>query len=110
MSALFGAGHAGAAPLLVLIPLALADLALIVVCLVSLVRRPVAAVRFHTKWPWVLLIVLVNWIGPIVYLAVGRIDAPLPDRPGTSETPAADRARTATDLLYGPRDTPPNAS
>ena len=46
MIATFAALHGGAPPLLLLILLALVDLALIVVCLVSLVRSPVAAVRY----------------------------------------------------------------
>ena len=56
--------------------LALVELALIVVALVNLIKRPAAAIRFHTKWPWPVLIVMVSLIGPLVYLAVGRIDAP----------------------------------
>ena len=87
--------------LIVLIPLGLADLALIVVALVSLVRRPTAGVRFHTKWTWVALIVLVNWIGPMAYLAVGRIDVPLPHDPAPA-TCRPPTARPSHDLLYGP--------
>ena len=41
------------------------------------------------------LIVLVNWIGPLAYFAVGRIDVPLPDDAGAGDTPAAERAAEA---------------
>ena len=82
--------------------LALVNVALLIAALVSLISRPTAAVRFHNKWLWGALIVLVNWIGPLAYLAVGRIDAPLPDDAGLAGAPAAERARRAVELLYGP--------
>jgi len=82
--------------------LGLANLALIVAALVSLIPRPTAAVRFHNKWIWAALIVLVNWIGPLAYFAVGRVDVPLPDDAGAGDTPAAERAARAVELLYGP--------
>ena len=87
---------------LALAVLALVNMVLLVAALVSLIQRPVAAVRFHNKWIWGALIVLVNWIGPLAYLAVGRIDAPLPDDAGLAGTPASERARRAVELLYGP--------
>jgi len=85
-----------------LVVLGVANLALMVVALVSLIPRPVAGVRFHNKWLWGVLIVLVNWIGPLAYLAAGRIDVPLPDDSGAGDLPAAERARRAVELLYGP--------
>ncbi len=88
--------------LIALAVLALANLALIVCALVSLIPRPAAGVRFHNKWIWAALIVLVNWIGPLAYFAVGRIDVPLPDDSGAGDTPAAERAVRAVELLYGP--------
>jgi hypothetical protein len=54
-----------------LIPVVLIELALLVTALVDLIRRP------HTngpKWAWVLVIVLINFIGPIIYFIVGRKD------------------------------------
>jgi len=85
-----------------LVVLALANLALIVAALVSLIPRPAAGVRFHNKWIWAALIVLVNWIGPLAWFAVGRIDVPLPDDAGAGDIPAAERAARAVELLYGP--------
>ena len=87
---------------LVLGLLALVNIALLITALVSLIKRPVAAVRFHNKWVWGALIVLVNWIGPLTYLAVGRIDTPLAEPAGLAGAPAAERARRAVELLYGP--------
>jgi Phospholipase_D-nuclease N-terminal len=52
-----------------LIPIVLIQLGLMVVALVDLARR--ARTR-GPKWLWVLVIVFVNWIGPIVYFVLGR--------------------------------------
>jgi len=52
-----------------LIPIALLELVLMVAALIDLVKRE------HTrgpKWMWILIVVLVNIIGPIVYFLVGR--------------------------------------
>ncbi len=52
-----------------LIPVVLIELGLLVFALVDLIRRE------HTKgpkWMWGIIIVVVNIIGPIVYLLVGR--------------------------------------
>lgn len=57
--------------LLLLAPLVIVQLALMVAALVDLLRRP--HVR-GPKWAWVLVIVLVNFIGPIVYFVAGRQD------------------------------------
>ena len=52
-----------------LIPIALIQLALIVVALIDLARRERTR---GPKWAWVLIIVLINFIGPIVYFILGR--------------------------------------
>ncbi|MCL2855095.1 MAG: PLD nuclease N-terminal domain-containing protein [Defluviitaleaceae bacterium] len=54
--------------LLAIIPVIALDLILMSVSLVNLVRKPVSA---SAKIGWVLAIVLVNTIGPIIYLAFG---------------------------------------
>jgi len=87
----------------VLVVFSLVNLALVLIALVSLVRRPTAGVRFHNKWVWGALIVLVNGIGPLAYLALGRVDAPLDEAVAPwTQRPAAERARAAVELLYGP--------
>lgn len=52
-----------------LIPILLLQLALITVALVDLFRRPSTN---GPKWLWVPIIVLINFIGPIIYFLVGR--------------------------------------
>jgi hypothetical protein len=52
--------------------LALSQVALDVVALVDLAKRPVGAVAFGNKWVWVAIIVFVNLLGAILYLALGR--------------------------------------
>jgi len=53
-----------------LIPLVVIELTLLVIALVDLIRRE--QVRYFPKWVWALIIVLLNFIGPIAYLIVGR--------------------------------------
>ena len=52
-----------------LIPIVLLQLLLIVVALVDLVRRPKVN---GPKWVWVVIILLINFIGPIAFFLVGR--------------------------------------
>jgi len=96
--------HLSTSLLIALVILGVVELALIVFALVSLVKRPMAGVRFHTKWPWAVLIVVVGWIGPIVYFAAGRVDIPVnrDGTPGTATT--ARRGEDAADVLYGPKE------
>ena len=59
-------------PLLpLIIPVMLVQFALIVIALWDLWKRE--ATR-GPKWVWLLVILLVNFIGPIVYLVIGRED------------------------------------
>jgi hypothetical protein len=54
-----------------LIPLAIIELGLMIVALWDLIKREETR---GPKWMWVLVIVLLNFIGPIVYLVAGRQD------------------------------------
>ena len=54
-----------------LIPVILLELALMAVALADLVRRERTR---GPKWAWALVIILVNFIGPIIYFVVGRED------------------------------------
>ena len=54
------------------IPLLILQLALMIVALVDLIKRQ--RVRGDNKVLWALVIVLVNIIGPVVYLIFGRED------------------------------------
>jgi len=52
-----------------LIPILIIQLILIVIALIDLVKRE------HTRgprWMWALIILFINFIGPIVYFVVGR--------------------------------------
>lgn len=52
-----------------LIPLLLIQLALVLAALWDLVKRDKTN---GPKWLWVLIILFINFIGPIVYFVVGR--------------------------------------
>jgi hypothetical protein len=83
--------------------LVVVQLVLDVVALVDLYKRPVGQVAFGNKWIWVAIIVLINTIGAILYLVIGR------KAPASAEVrpadPAATRAADAAQLLYGaPKD------
>jgi hypothetical protein len=52
-----------------LIPVVLIELALMITALADLLRRPQTR---GPKWVWALVIVLVNFIGPIIYFVAGR--------------------------------------
>lgn len=84
-----------------LLVLSVVQLLLQIVAFVDLARRN--RVAHLPKWVWVLVILLVNnGIGAIVYLAVGRNPASLEfdsdDSPADDQ--AINRARKAVDLLY----------
>ncbi len=52
-----------------LIPIILLQLALIVVALLDLARRPKVN---GPRWLWVVVIIFINFIGPVAYFLVGR--------------------------------------
>jgi hypothetical protein len=54
-----------------LIPLVLIEVGLMIVALWDLIKREQTR---GPKWVWVLVILFINFIGPIVYLVVGRQD------------------------------------
>jgi len=71
--------------------------------LVDLVRRP--RVRYGKKWIWALVIILLgnSFIGPIVYVALGRNVPEQIDIGAAGGTGATDseRTRRAVEALYG---------
>jgi phospholipase D-like protein len=54
-----------------LIPVLLIELGLIIAALIDLARRPRTR---GPKWLWLLIILLVNFIGPIIYFIFGRAE------------------------------------
>ena len=60
--------------ILMLLPVILVELSLKVFALIDLIRRDKAEIRGNSKWVWVFIILLINLIGPILYLAAGRLE------------------------------------
>lgn len=58
--------------------LAAVQITLDVIALVDLYRRPVSQVRTGNKWAWVAIILLINLLGAILYLTVGRLGSKEP--------------------------------
>ena len=81
------------------------EIALDVVALIDLVRRPRSTIVFGNKWIWVAVIVLVSLIGAILYLAIGRKPAPAMDTQQQASPPKRSSADIA-DALYGSTDEP----
>jgi hypothetical protein len=67
--------------------------------LVVLARTPVERVRFGKKWPWALIILLVNLVGAVVFLAVGRTPEVAQEEPGAGA--AGETMARAAEMLYG---------
>ena len=57
----------------ILIPLILAELALVIFCLVDLLR-PERRVRGGNKFLWAVIILFIGTLGPLAYLFWGRED------------------------------------
>jgi hypothetical protein len=53
-----------------LLPLLIIELSLLVIALVDLIRRD--EVRYLPKWAWAVIIIVINFFGPIIYLILGR--------------------------------------
>ena len=81
--------------------LLLVQVTLDVIALVDLYRRPVARVMLGNKWIWVVIILLVNLLGAILYLLVGRKPAAVGDVPAAAPSM---RTESIAESLYGPRD------
>ena len=79
------------------------EIALDVIALVDLYRRPADQLVFANKWVWLAIILLVNTVGAIIYLVAGRKPAVATD---DAAPPASTSAGTddIADILYGPRD------
>ena len=88
--------------LVVLGIVALAQLGFEIYALVDMLKRPSDQLALGgRKWLWAIIILLINWVGAIVYLVAGRKPALAVDVAPTG--PVASRAASAADALYGPR-------
>ena len=85
--------------------LAFVQITLDVIALVDLYRRPVKQVVLGNKWIWVAIVLLVNTVGAIIYLVVGRKPAVMSENAAPSASPSG-RTEDIADALYGPRDDP----
>ncbi len=83
------------------------QMAVLVIALTKLMQTPDERLMFGKKWPWIIIILFVNLIGGLVFLAVGRKPAVVADPLASSQDDAerpADRAERAADVLYGSKD------
>lgn len=88
-----------------LIVLVVVQIGLELFALVKLFRTPDDRLVFDKKWPWVLIILFVNMVGAIIFLAAGRKPAAAKDPLAAGTQPApGDRAARAADVLYGQRE------
>jgi hypothetical protein len=81
------------------------QLALLVAALVDVLRRPDEAVTGGRRWVWILVIVLVQTIGPLAYFAAGRRPRPAAEPSPRSDAPddtgPSSRVDRAVEVLYG---------
>lgn len=89
--------------LIVLAVLAIVEIGLDLVALVDLYRRPTPQVVIGNKWIWVAIILLVNLLGPILYLAIGRKAAPAIESSVAAGRPGK-QVDNIIDSLYGTND------
>jgi hypothetical protein len=89
--------------LIVLAAVAVVEIGLDLVTLVDLYRRPTPQVVIGNKWIWVAIILLVNLLGPILYLAIGRKPAAASESSGAAGREAK-RVDNIVGPLYGDRD------
>ncbi len=89
--------------LVVLGVLALASITLEVIALLDLYRRPTEEVVLANKWIWVAIVLLVNTVGAVIYLAAGRKPAIIDTQAAKLASPLV-RPENIADALYGPRE------
>jgi hypothetical protein len=89
--------------LIVIAAVVLVEIALYVIALIDLYRRPTSQVVLDNKWVWLAIIVLVSGLGAIAYLAIGRKPAPPAEMSGHAERPR-EQVENIVDSLYGNDD------
>ncbi len=72
----------------VVIVAAVAEVVLKVVSLGVLARTPRERLRMGARWPWALVIVLVNTFGSVGFLVAGRKRAPVDDPTSRDDQPS----------------------
>lgn len=82
-----------------LFALSAVEMALAIWALIDLIRRE--RVLGDRKWIWALVILLINGIGPIIYLVIGRRVPEAAEDTHRIQADGGDRAQRAVDTLYG---------
>lgn len=85
---------------MVILVLAVLQLAIQIFALVDLARR--RRVAGGRRWVWLVVILVGNLVGAILYLAIGRSIPPTVDTPPEASANQSHRASATVDLLYGP--------
>ena len=99
-----------------LVVLAVVELGLLAWALIDLYRRPSAEINGGSKIPWLILCLLLQIIGPVLYLAIGRErPAPVPPIPAVRAVPPplvprADASAVVDELFAKPAGGPPGAA
>jgi hypothetical protein len=57
-----------------LFPIIILEFGLMIAALINLIRRPVEQIRWNNKLPWILIILFINFLGPISYFVFGRVE------------------------------------
>jgi Phospholipase_D-nuclease N-terminal len=82
------------------------ELALFIWALVDLARRPRTSLL--PRWAWLVIIILFELLGSILYLALGRGESTVATSPPAGGIGSAEldesRSQRAVDMLYGPGD------
>jgi hypothetical protein len=92
----------GTGLIIVLVVLALAELALVIWALVDIARRPRTSAL--PRWGWVLVVIFFNLIGPLAYLLVGRRDETVVDEWSARQTVAAPATGAPAAAIPGERE------
>jgi hypothetical protein len=91
--------------LIPLIILVVVQIGVEVLAIIKLLQTPDDRLVFGKKWPWLVIILFVNLVGAIIFLAAGRKPAAASDPlAGQVTERSQDRAAHAADVLYGPKD------
>jgi hypothetical protein len=80
------------------------SLAIVVWAIIDIARRPY--VTGGRKWVWVIVALLAEPIGAIIYLALGRAEPPAADALHRDAGKTQQRATATADVLYGPQGAP----
>jgi hypothetical protein len=103
---LSAAVHLPTGAVVLLAVLGAVELALFIWALVDLVRRPRTSLL--PRWAWLIVIILFELLGSILYLALGRGESQVATSPPAGGIGSAEldesRSQRAVDMLYGPGD------